>query len=173
MEAFGIRFKVLDQKRFASLAMLFNELKKCKSAGISLEPETLKTLVPEDIKSHFSGPDEEARLTRLSDKPVVIISEPSGQLGATWDFYRVFESVEEGDYDLLECVMIDSEVAEIHIYPFGYPYGGVGPFIALAEAFGFRVLGVNEYGKYQSREELTGADATPNKLGEKPWWKFW
>lgn len=52
--------------------------------------------------------------------------------------------------------MVEDGIAEMRIDPHAYPYGGVGPFIALAEAFGFRVLGVNEYGEYQSREELLG-----------------
>ncbi len=50
--------------------------------------------------------------------------------------------------------MISDDMAEMRINPHAYPYGGLGPFIALAEAFGFTILGVNEYGKYQSREEL-------------------
>jgi hypothetical protein len=40
------------------------------------------------------------------------------------------------------------------IEPHAYPYGGIGPLIALAEAFGFTVLGVNEYGKYERRAQL-------------------
>ncbi len=84
----------------------------------------------------------------------VLVSEPSDQLGAQWDFYRVFEAIEESEYALLQCVMVDAGVGEMQIDPHSYPYGGVGPFIALAEAFGFRILGVNEYGKYQTREEL-------------------
>jgi len=96
------------------------------------------------------------------------IGEPSDQLGAIWDIYRVFESIEEGDYELLTCELVAPETAEIHINPNGYPYGGIGPFIALAEAFGFRVLGVNEYGKYQSREELTCELTKPVSHTEKP-----
>jgi len=50
--------------------------------------------------------------------------------------------------------MFGDGVAEMHINPQAYPYGGVGPLIALAEAFGFTVLGVNECGQYESRGEL-------------------
>jgi len=173
MEAFGIRFAVSDQHRFASLATLFDHVRNDKAAGISGAPETWKALVPEDVKCHFASPDEDARMVRLADKPVIIIGEPSDQLGATWDFYRVFESIEEGDYELLTCELVAPETAEIHINPNGYPYGGVGPFIALAEAYGFHVLGVNEYGKYQSREELTGEVAKPASHPQRPWWKLW
>lgn len=173
MKAFGIRFSVRDQQRFASLAALFDYLKKDKAADISGDPDIWKALVPDDVKSHFSPPDEQAHLRHLADRPPVIIGEPSDQLGAVWDFYCVFESIEEGDYELLTCELVGPETAEIHINPFGYPYGGLGPFIALVEAFGFRVIGVNEYGKYQSREELVGEASEPISRKRTPWWKIW
>jgi hypothetical protein len=159
MEAFGICFSVGDHDRFARLATLFEHLKSGKAAGIAGHPEGWKTLVPDDVKSNFGAPDEEARMMRIANRPPIIIGEPSDQIGATWDFYRVFESIEDGDYELLTCEMVAPNMAEIRINPFGYPYGGLGPFIALAEAFGFRILGVNEYGKYQSREEIIGDDS--------------
>ena len=87
---------------------------------------------------------------------IIAIPEPSQQLGAEWDFYRVFEAMEESEYDVLDCVLAEPGVGELRINPHAYPYGGVGPLIALAEAFGFTVLGVNEYGKYQPRNELLG-----------------
>jgi len=154
MEAFGIRFTVQNLERFASLQTLFAALKQDKESGTFRDPGAWKALVPDDIKINFTWPTAEARNVWLADRPVIIIGDPSDQLGTTWDFYRVFESVEEGDYALLTCELVDSTTAEIRIDPFAYPYGGVGPFIALAEAYRFRVIGVNEYGKYQSREEL-------------------
>ena len=73
-----------------------------------------------------------------------------------WDFNRVFEAIEEGEYSVLGCELTEEMIAEMAIEPSAYPYGGVGPLIALVEAFGFVVLGVNECGKYESREELLG-----------------
>src|SRR4051794_6485468 len=75
---------------------------------------------------------------------------------ARWDFYRVFESIEEGEYGLLGCERVSDTVGELRIDTYSYPYGGVGALIALAEAFRFEVLGVNECGKYESRTELLG-----------------
>jgi hypothetical protein len=144
-----------------------------KTAGTEGTPEIWNALVPDDVKLHFFVPDDEARQRRIAERPPIIISEPSEQIGATWDFYRVFESIEEGDYDLLACEMVGPDIAEIHINPHGYPYGGIGPFIALTEAYGFRVLGVNEYGKYQNREELAGKISPPENPKVAPWWKFW
>jgi hypothetical protein len=154
MTGFGIRFSVEDRERFMRLQELFAEMKKDKDSGQFRDPSAWEILVPDDVKTKFSWPTPEAHQARLVDPPVIAISTPSDQLGARWDFYRVFESVEEAEYALLACELVDSTTADIRIDPFAYPYGGVGPFIALAEAYGFRVLGVNEYGKYQSREEL-------------------
>jgi hypothetical protein len=66
----------------------------------------------------------------------------------------VFEAIEESEYDVLDCVLSEPSVGELRIDPHAYPYGGVGPLIALAEGYGFIVQGVNEYGKYLTRKEL-------------------
>jgi hypothetical protein len=88
------------------------------------------------------------------------VSNPDQQLGARWDFYRVFESFEEGDYVVLGCERVGGATGELRINPcFGYPYGGVGPLIALSEGFGFEVLGVNECGRFESRGELLGGSS--------------
>ncbi|HZT01785.1 MAG TPA: hypothetical protein VFA39_05930 [Steroidobacteraceae bacterium] len=154
MKDFGIRFAVTDQMQFERLVALIDRVKRHKAAGIRSNPELWTALVPGDVKSRFRSPDDEARKARTAAKPPIIISDPSDQLGAVWDFDRVFESIEEGDYDLMGCEMVARDTAEIRINPHGYPYGGLGPFIALAEAYGFAVIGVNECGKFQGREEL-------------------
>lgn len=156
VQDFGIRFATNNSARLASLQALFEELKKDKDAGLFRDPDAWKVLVPDEIKPNFAWPSAEERKAYLERMPPVIIEHPSNQLGAKWNFYRVFESVAEGDYELLGLEIIDDATAEIRINPKGYPYGGLGPFIALAEAYRFQVIGVNEYGKYESREELIG-----------------
>jgi hypothetical protein len=116
--------------------------------------------VPDEVKARFSWPTSEERLRWLAARPTatIAVANPSQQIGATGDFYRVFESIEESEYDLVECRLVGDGVAEMHINPHAYPYGGVGPLIALAEAFGYEVLGVNECGRYEDRSELTGGE---------------
>jgi len=154
--AFGVRFCVNNPKRFETLRSLFAEIKKDKDSGEFRDPREWIRLVPDEIKSQFSWPTAEERehWFAIRDSTSIAVPEPSQQLGALWDFYRVFEAIEESEYDVLECVMSGDEMAEMHINPHAYPYGGVGPLIALAEAFGFTVLGVNECGRYESRDEL-------------------
>jgi hypothetical protein len=156
MEAFGVRFAVSDQQKFEMLHGLFEEIKKDKDSGAFREVAAWAVLVPDDVKSRFSWlTNEEREWWRAKrNSAVVAVPEPADELGGVWIFDRVFEAIEESEYSLLACVTVAGGIAEMQIIPDAYPYGGVGPFIALAEAFGFQVLGVNEYGKYQSREEL-------------------
>jgi hypothetical protein len=156
MKAFGIRFRVDNPERFGTLRSLYAEIKKDKDAGEFRDPSEWVRMVPDEIKGQFSWPTQEERDHWLAvrDSTIIAIPSPSRQLGALWDFYRVFEAIEESEYDVLECEMVGDGVAEMRINPHAYPYGGVGPQIALVEAFGFTVLGVNECGKYESREEL-------------------
>jgi hypothetical protein len=158
MEAFGVRFTMHDPQRFEALRSLFAEVKRDKDADQFRDPAEWVRLVPDEIKGRFSWPtpEERARWLGMRDSVAIAIPETSQQLGAEWDFYRVFEAIEESEYDVLGCVLAQPGVGELRIDPHAYPYGGVGPLIALAEAFGFTVLGVNEYGKYESREELLG-----------------
>lgn len=149
-------------------------MKKDKDGGAFRDPQEWAGLVPDEAKAHFSWPTPQEReewLRRRYSTPV-FVPDPSEQIGAEWDFFRVFEAVEEGEYALVGCEMTDGTTAEMHIDPWSYPYGGLGPFIALAEAFGFRVVGLNEYGEYQSREELLAKPA-PGPPPRKPWWRFW
>jgi hypothetical protein len=158
MKAFGVRFAVNAPERFEILRALFTEVKRDKDAGQFRDPTEWVGLVPDEIKARFSWPtpEERAHWLTVRNSTIVVVPEPSQQLGSVWDFYRVFEAIEESEYDLLGCEMAGEGAAEMRIDPHAYPYGGVGPFIALAEAFGFPVLGVNEYGRYESREVLLG-----------------
>lgn len=156
MEAFGVRFAVRDLARFEMLACLLHEIKHDKESGIFRDPAAWLSLIPDDIRAAFDwSTDKECAVWNpIRNIAPVYVPEPSQQIGKRWCFDRVFESIEEGDYDLLGCVMVSDGLAELQIDPRGYPYGGVGPLIALVEAFGFVVLGVNECGQFESRDEL-------------------
>lgn len=158
MDAFGVRFTASSPQRFNLLQSLYAEVKRDKDAGEFRDPARWLALVPDEIKGQFSWPTAEEREYWLAIRYTTPIAIPSTsqQLGGQWDFYRVFEAIEESEYDVLGCEMVSDDIAEMRIDPQAYPYGGVGPLIALAEAFGFAVLGVNECGKYESREELLG-----------------
>jgi hypothetical protein len=158
MEAFGVQFGVDSLQRFEALRLLYAEVRRDKDAGVFRDPAEWVRLVPDEVKARFSWPtpDERARWLGIRGSAVIAIPDPSQQLGTKWDFYRVFEAIEESEYDVLDCVLAEPGVGELRINPRAYPYGGVGPLIALAEGYGFTVLGVNECGEYESREQLLG-----------------
>jgi hypothetical protein len=158
MEAFGVRFAVNDAQRFQTLRHIFLEAKKDSDAGAFRDAKAWAALVPDEIKPRFSWPTDQERdeWAAVRGSTIIAVPEPEDQLGGVWVFDRVFEAIEESEYSLVSCEMVGDGIAEMRIDPHASPYGGVGPFIALAEAFGFRVLGVNEYGEYQSREDLLG-----------------
>jgi hypothetical protein len=158
VEPFGVRFAVDDPRRYEALRSLYAEVKRDKDAGQFRDSAEWVRLVPDEAKARFvwSTPEERAHWLGIRNSVVIAIPDPGQQLGAEWDFYRVFEAIEESEYDVLDCVLAEPGVGELRINPHAYPYGGVGPLIALAEGYGFTVLGVNECGKYQSRKELLG-----------------
>jgi hypothetical protein len=125
---FGIRFKVGDKDRFESLRRLFYKVKVDKEND-SLDPQDWPDLVPAEVKPNFEWPTEEERQKWLSvrDTTIVVYGEAGDHLSAKWDFYRVFESLEEGEYSLVSCELTDEGIGEMHIDPEAYPYGGVGP----------------------------------------------
>src|SRR5262245_6708587 len=106
MEAFGVRLTVNDLHRFEALCSLFAEVKRDKDAGQFRDPAEWVRLVPDEIKGRFSWPtpEERARWLGMRDSVAIAIPEPSQQLGAEWDFYRVFEAIEESEYGVLGCV---------------------------------------------------------------------
>ena len=160
MEHFGIRFAFDDAARFEALRALFAELKKDKDVQEFRDPEEWKALVPEEVQARFDWPTDEERAEwlRVRYSTPILILPPGEQIGGRWNFYSVFEGIQDAEYLLLDVVETEPGVAELRIDPEAYPYGGLGPFIALAEAFGFQVLGVNEYGRFQPRAELLGEE---------------
>ncbi|HET6384911.1 MAG TPA: hypothetical protein VFJ58_16070 [Armatimonadota bacterium] len=158
MDELGVRFTVSDLQRFNLLQSLYAEVKRDKDAGEFRDPTQWLGLVPDEIKGRFSWPTAEEREHWLAirDLTPIAIPSPSQQFGARWDFYRVFEAFQEGEYDVLRCEMVGDGVAEMRIDPWADPYGGIGPWVALAEAFGFTVIGVIECGTYERRGELFG-----------------
>src|SRR5689334_1535551 len=100
MEPFGVRFTVNDVPRFETLRSLFAEVKQDKDAGHFRDPKGWVRLVPDELKARFAWPtpEERAHWLAVRDFTTILVPTPSEQLGAEWDFYRVFEAIEEGEY---------------------------------------------------------------------------
>jgi hypothetical protein len=60
-----------------------------------------------------------------------------------WHFGSMLEAVSDGDYDLVGVFPKGSNHS-LAFNPRGYPYGGTGGLVALAECFGHRVVGIDD-----------------------------
>lgn len=156
MEQFGIRFEYGNAAHLEALRLLYNALKHDKEAEIHRDFSYWFFAIPIELRSNFDWPDEQtlADLKLQRESCPICIPEPAEQLSTRWDFYSLVDSIHSGDYSVLGLEARSDSMAELRIDPHGYPYGGVGPLMALTEGFGFTILGVNEYGKYLTREEL-------------------
>jgi hypothetical protein len=156
MTKFGVRFTATKAAQLAQFQALVRQVQKDKNADKLTASEKWVRMVPADVRARFAWPTpkERADWRRRREQSAILIGTPEQQLGTKWDFYRVFEQIEAGDYEILGCERTSESEAEVRIEPHGYPYGGLGPFIALVEAYGFSVVGVNESGRYRTRAEL-------------------
>ena len=113
--SFGVQFQVHDRQRFQSLRLLYAELKRDRDRREFRDATEWVRAVPDEIKAQFEWPSPEERDQWLAarDSTVIAIPSPSQQLGAKWDFYRVFEAIEESEYDLLGCKMVGEDIAEM------------------------------------------------------------
>mgnify|MGYP001618958722 CR=1 FL=1 len=173
MNDFGVLVRIDRPDLLPSLRGLFEALKAAKDTEEFGALDDWRGRLPEEVQSKFEWPKERELEERRSirEQHPVRIAQPEEAMGEVWPFDSVLDAVQNGEYSLLGVEQTSPETAEIRIDPEAYPYGGLGAFIAIAEAHGMYVLGVNEYGKYQERVGL------PNRSNEpatrKPWWKLW
>ena len=172
MESFGINFRIDRPDLYPSLVATFEALKQAKIDEEFGEVEAWEARLAAPARTGFHWPtkaEQEEWSTIRASHPTVI-TQPEDALGKRWDFGSLLDAIENGEYSLLEIIKTSEGTAELRIDPEAYPYGGIGVFVALVESHGMHVLGVNEYGKYQPRSELTGQSEPASK---NSWWKFW
>lgn len=153
MEYCFIEFKVDDKNRFKDLCRVFEEIKKDKDADSFRNEQQWLAFFDDDARSHFWQPTQEEYndwLLRWYATPVEQRwTDPS--LKTPWDFNSMFDAFQAGDYNLIACRMISSDLARIEFDPYGYPYGGTGCMKALIESFGFSIIAEDDgtgYRKY-------------------------
>ncbi len=57
-----------------------------------------------------------------------------------WDFSTVFREIGYGEYEIIECKIINNSVGRLTFYPYAFPYGGITPLTQAIKAFGVRIL---------------------------------
>ncbi len=140
-----IEFRIHDEQRFLMLVKVFEALKAAKEgSGPAPDPEApyWQDLFDEPALAHFWWPTEEERQEhrlRWFATPVEQRwSAPS--LETAWDFASMVEAFYSGEYNLIACRCVSSQLGRFEFCALAYPYGGTGCMKALLEAFGFEIV---------------------------------
>jgi hypothetical protein len=155
-----VRFLVDDETRFAALQRVFDAIKVVKNLDFANDVtadsasdhniDQLKGMMPANVVSNFDWPSAgPVGDHRLEPTLPIAISPPGTFIGARWSFVRILELIDLGEYSLVSCQRTMLDTAELRIEAYSYPYGGLNSLIALVEGFGFKVVGVNECGRYE------------------------
>lgn len=142
-----IEFSVTDDKRFEDLQKVFDKLKSDKDEdNIGDDEQPYLVLFDEQARKYFrwSTPEEDELWIRRWFATPIETRWTDKTLNRGWNFGSMIEAFQGGDYDLLSCKMISSNVARLSFYAHGYPYGGTGCMQALVESFGFKVLMIDD-----------------------------
>ncbi len=141
-----IEFVAHSQERLRQLQRVVIELQRGKTAAEQGPEGEFQRLFDEEALSHFAWPTPTQRAQRLNDlrtRPVVLT--PTDQaIGQRWDFDSMVQAIMEAEYDLLACEPSPGGKARLSFRAQAYPYGGVGALVALVEAFGFTVTGIED-----------------------------
>ncbi len=141
-----VEFRVHSQDRFQRLVRVVAELQREKAGPARRSLEALQRLFDEDVLRRFAwpGPAERAqRRVDLATRPVVE-TPTENAAGLRWDFDSMIWSIMEAEYELLGCEEVAGGTARLSFQALAYPYGGVGGLVALVEAFGFVVTGIED-----------------------------
>lgn len=169
-----IKFRVMDQERFQLLAHAFEVLKQEKHKLTEAAFGDNEGHIPEDNEKHYDTLHEQA-LRKLTDSLFDLFDEqtlahfwwPSKQeaqdywqrwlatpkeqrftdpaLNISWDFESIIDSFLNGEYELLACRLLTSDIGMFEFLPFAFPYGGRDCMKALIGAFDFPIIG-EDYG---------------------------
>src|SRR5579871_5098713 len=141
-----VEFSISSQERFAALQRVFGELKRDKEACNWRSNGEFLNLFDAEALSHFHWPPDDVRRQRLEDlRTKLTIETPTEQAtGLRWDFDSLVDAFVNGEYNLLNCEMTDDGKARLNFDALAYPYGGVGCMVALVEAFGGIVTGIED-----------------------------
>src|SRR5687768_5177863 len=78
MDAFGVQFRINDDRRFGELCSLYAKVKRDKDAGAFRDPQEWVGLVPDVVKGSFEWPTADERARWLSVRDVGGAALPGG-----------------------------------------------------------------------------------------------
>jgi hypothetical protein len=141
-----IEFTVNNPERFERLRRVFLELKKDKDADHFRAEEEWPRYFDNEALDHFHWPtpEERSRWKVESQHRPILIMPTEMTSGLQWDFFSMIDAFQNGEYELRTCELIGPTKGRLEFYALAYPYGGVGCIVALIEAFGFTITGIQD-----------------------------
>jgi len=140
-----VEFRADDEGRFARLVAVVDALRADKQAGVLTPGPKWRAYFDERALAHFWWPtaaEAEEHARRWFATPVPErFTDPS--LVTPWEFDSLIDAFANGEYELVG-VRRSGEHGRIEFCPYAFPYGGTGCMQALAEAFGFEVLEIDD-----------------------------
>ena len=141
-----VEFSVESEAQLERLRAVVAALQSEKRGETRRSTAELEALFGPDTLEHFNRPGAAAREQRREELSTrVVIELPTEHsVSARWDFDSMIQAIKDGDYDLIGCDRLSDGRVQLRFFANGYPYGGVGALVALVEAFGFAVTGIED-----------------------------
>jgi len=141
-----VEFTVNNRERFERLRNVFLELKKEKDAD-QFRPEIeWPQFFDDQALDHFywPTPEERSRWLKETQHRPILITPTEMTSGLRWDFFSMIDAFRNGEYELRSCELVGPVSGRLEFFALAYPYGGVGSMVALIEAFGFTITGIQD-----------------------------
>lgn len=151
MDYCHVEFEPKDEPSRRRLVEFFAMLKTAKESTAHPDEGPLIEYLSEAERSYFWNPSPE-ELAEWNEEwfSAPLPKRHSAEMAMPpWDLESLLEAFWNGDYELVG-VLSENNRHFIAFNPHGYPYGGTGSLIALAESFGHKVLGVEDGTGYVS-----------------------
>jgi hypothetical protein len=163
MEYCHVTFGVASADALTALTAVLVEIKREKAEGTLRSGEKWRSYFTEEQLQTFWWPSEEElvvwqrewQATPVPDR----FTEP--KLRTRWDFDSMFEAIQNGEYDLIGLRRMEDGLVRLEFDPQACPFGGTESLQALVEAFGHKVLGVDDGTGYAERTPETSSPGWP------------
>lgn len=140
-----IKIGVTQPERLEALARFVARLREVKQSGSFLPDEEWQPFFGEKDLAYFSNltPDEIEEWRQDWNAAPVEQRQKDPSLSPQWDFGSFLDALKNGEF-LLVGLQVSGGEAKLVFEPLAYPYGGPGCLIAIVEAFGQEVVGVED-----------------------------
>ena len=141
-----IAFAVNNREQFEHLRNVFLELKKDKDADQFRAEVEWPKYFDDQALDNFYWPTHEERsrwLKEAQHRPIRITPTEMAT-GLRRDFFSMIDAFQNGEYELRSCELVGLDNGRLDFFALAYPYGGVGCMVALIEAFGLKITGIQD-----------------------------